>query len=638
MVKQLRRFLLGCIFFPLCLFMNCSSGYSQSLSGAELKNWKEDLRYLKDNMQRVHFNPYHKTGKEAFQYYTDSVIKRLDKMNSDEALVALTKMVALIGDGHTLINFFSPGQKFHCFPLRTYVFEDGIYVIDAAEQYKDLVGKKLIKVGNRGIENYCREISGLPQRDNEYQVKQLLPFYLSIAEIMHGMGAIARADRADYVFENSDGTTTTRTIQSTDLRSFYLDQFNHSSTANGPLYRRDIRKLYWYEYLAKQKTLYIAYNVVNDDPNDSLNLFCKRIEALVEEKQVDKVIVDLRNNGGGDNGTCQPLVDLLSKNLKINRRGHLFTLIGRVTFSAASYFTSKLELNTQTLFIGEPTGASPNHFGDNRPLILPGSGIEVRLSSVLWGNTFLGDKRLYTQPDIKVGLKSFEFFNLKDPVLNKVFEINPADFSYTNQAKGPGSELIGEYLFSPLNTATFFVEEGKLKFTVADVDHLGRDVSFISGELFKSGKNHFETSVRGLSLDYQSAHRSMVVIFYGVKHTMQRKPFDYTGPGKYFNQGKVDQAMNIILATYKTRPYYKGFHERYLYGWSYSYIQRKNYDAAIALFRFMSELYPYSIQALTGLAEAQTQKGNLPEALSTYQKIILLDPDNVQAKKVLNRK
>ena len=61
---------------------------------------------------------------------------------------------------------------------------------------------------------------------------------------------------------------------------------------------------------------------------------------------------------------------------RVNQPGKLFTIIGRQTFSAAMNCVNRMKLNTDTLFVGEPTGSSPNMYGDNAPVVLPQQQID----------------------------------------------------------------------------------------------------------------------------------------------------------------------------------------------------------------------------------------------------------------------
>jgi hypothetical protein len=63
-------------------------------------------------------------------------------------------------------------------------------------------------------------------------------------------------------------------------------------------------------------------------------------------------------------------------------------------------FATRLERETDALFVGEPTGGSPNHFGD--PKIAPGpvSKIPYLISTLRWQDSTPFDARPWILPDL----------------------------------------------------------------------------------------------------------------------------------------------------------------------------------------------------------------------------------------------
>jgi hypothetical protein len=92
-----------------------------------------------------------------------------------------------------------------------------------------------------------------------------------------------------------------------------------------------------------------------------------------------------------------------------------------VTFSAAMQLVVDLERRTSALFVGEPTGASPNHFGDAEPLTLTQTQVRARVATIAW-TTAGEDERLAREPDVAVALDSEAFFAGRDPVLEAALE------------------------------------------------------------------------------------------------------------------------------------------------------------------------------------------------------------------------
>ncbi len=74
-------------------------------------------------------------------------------------------------------------------------------------------------------------------------------------------------------------------------------------------------------------------------------------------------------------------------------------LIGRRTFSAAQNGVNELERHTEAVFVGEPTGATPNHYGDAIRFETPNAGIPFFVSTLYWQN-HPRDDRPWTAPEV----------------------------------------------------------------------------------------------------------------------------------------------------------------------------------------------------------------------------------------------
>ncbi|HKR01100.1 MAG TPA: S41 family peptidase, partial [Pyrinomonadaceae bacterium] len=175
----------------------------------------------------------------------------------------------------------------------------------------------------------------------------------------------------------------------------------------------------WFEYLPDSKTVYVQFNGVADKENETVADFSKRLFSFVEKNQVDRLVLDLRWNGGGNNYLNKPLIVGLIKS-KVDERGKLFTLISRHTFSAAQNLVNELEKYTNTIFVGEPTGENVNFYGDATRIELPNSGLVVRASSLWWQNLDPRDRRLWTGPQIAAELTSKDYLTNSDPAMKAV--------------------------------------------------------------------------------------------------------------------------------------------------------------------------------------------------------------------------
>ena len=146
--------------------------------------------------------------------------------------------------------------------------------------------------------------------------------------------------------------------------------------------------------------------------------FAKEIENLIGENQVDKFVLDVRDNGGGNEGVIRPLEFLLSSQL--NEYGKLFIIIGRHTFSSALANAIDFKEYSKSILVGEPTGGKPNAYGEVRNFTLPNNYITVYYSTRFWQRMHEDPETLL--PDYQVEISSEDFIDGFDPVLDYVLK------------------------------------------------------------------------------------------------------------------------------------------------------------------------------------------------------------------------
>ena len=129
------------------------------------------------------------------------------------------------------------------------------------------------------------------------------------------------------------------------------------------------------------------------------------------------MVLDLRLNGGGDNTLILPIVHGIIKRDAINRKGHFFVIIGRQTQSAAQNLVNMLERHTEAIFVGEPTGERPNHWGEPEGFELPNSRLQVNVSTLWWQDLDPRDKRDATYPQVPALLSSSDYASNRDPAM-----------------------------------------------------------------------------------------------------------------------------------------------------------------------------------------------------------------------------
>jgi len=58
--------------------------------------------------------------------------------------------------------------------------------------------------------------------------------------------------------------------------------------------------IYWFEYLPQDKVVYWRLNQIRNDEKEPLPQFCERLFKFINEHDVDKLVIDLSSDQGGD--------------------------------------------------------------------------------------------------------------------------------------------------------------------------------------------------------------------------------------------------------------------------------------------------------------------------------------------------
>ena len=409
---------------------------------ASVRQWREDLAYLARELPRRHKNLFHTMRREQFDSALAVLDRKLPTLARHQIIVELARIVALVGDGHTNVSpTRDPKIGFHTYPVKLYFFKDGLFVRSTSRDQADLVGAKVLRIGRLSTAQAYEAVRALIGRDNEMNARFFAPFLLVMPEILHAIGAIDDPENAPLLLDQ-DGTRTVAVLRPSGLAGMMPSDTDVSwapeagwvdmrgvDGARTPLWLKgDPRDHLRFEYLPESRTAYVQFNKVGDEPDETIAAFARRLRAFVDSGTVNRVVLDLRLNRGGDGTLNQPLLLSLIRSPKLEGPGRLFVLIGRSTFSAAQFLVHDLEELTDAVFVGEPTAGKPNSYGDSRKITLPNSGITVRASIFYWQRTHPLDTRQWKGPDIAAELSSRDYRANLDPAMREVlaYKVEPS--------------------------------------------------------------------------------------------------------------------------------------------------------------------------------------------------------------------
>jgi hypothetical protein len=376
-----------------------------------------DLWFLDRELRRIHYDPYAVTPRAVLDAEYEAILAAIPNLSDEEFYVRARRYVALIGDGHTALRVNQwKGPDPRQLAVTFTKFTDGVFVTGATPEFKHLVGRRLVSFNSRRLDDLWPELRSLASIDNEYDVVAQGPVYLTYASITKGMG-LAKGDDVALTLQAGDGGITEVRVPFEQAPAI---EMAWQSLSEKPLYLQNPQKTYWYTYLEGERTVYLQYNAVRSDGDEPIGAFMERVLKETSGKPIDKFVLDVRFNGGGNSFLNSNIQRPVMRNQDINVKGRLFIITGRQTFSAAQNFTTDFARESEAIFVGEPTGSRPNFVGESVPVVLPFTQMRMTVSDLYWQRSWPMDHRMWIPPDIPTEMSSAMFLAGRDPAMEAV--------------------------------------------------------------------------------------------------------------------------------------------------------------------------------------------------------------------------
>jgi hypothetical protein len=391
-------------------------GFSRLSAASGEKKWHKDLKALRKQLRSLHANLFFKITPDEFNQAVDDLDASLSSLQDHEIIVGMTRIVALAGDAHTRLDWEQTATSFRTYPLRLYGFSDGLYVTATTADYRSALGAKLVQIGDTDIDRVYASVGSLIAHDNQWWLRQRAPGYVVVPEILNALKILPDMEKGHFVFEDNQGNRFALdfvpVVQDSNIAWL---QWPDPAQIPAPLYQKNPNLFYWFEYLADSRTLYLKYNVAASMSTLPVEVFAGQISSFAGTHPVDRFVIDMRDNGGGDSSILFRLLSGLQGRADLNQRGHLFVIIGRKTFSSAVINAVDLKKQTPAIFVGEPSGGKPNSYGEVGTLFLPKSGLGLKYSTKFF--KLLEDDPPSFTPDITAQISSTDYSAGQDPIL-----------------------------------------------------------------------------------------------------------------------------------------------------------------------------------------------------------------------------
>jgi len=390
------------------------------------QQWQEDLRFLQQTVHSDFPFLFKKVEKEKWDAEVEKLYAEIPDLEDHEVKVGLTRMVSLFKYGHTQIPFGTVSEG-KVLPINLYNFKDGIYVEGTQKAHSTILGAKLLKVESFTVEEALKMIRPVVPVENESYFKAYGLRFLSAPTVLHAQGVIPEISEEITMTFEKDGKEMEYTLSAIPIDNLswgygftipnekWVGVREQGST---PLYLKQLNDNYFhFEYLPESKTLYARQSSVFDDEKEKIKDFYNRLFEFIDHNEINKLIYDVRLNGGGNNYNNKQFIQGIMARPKVNTHGKFIYITGRRTFSACQNLTNEIENYTNAIMMGEPTAENKNFYGDTKKVTLPNSQINAYLSFAWWQDKAPWEGADATTPQFLKEMTFDEYRTNQDPVI-----------------------------------------------------------------------------------------------------------------------------------------------------------------------------------------------------------------------------
>src|SRR5262249_17527560 len=153
----------------------------------------------------------------------------------------------------------------------------------------------------RTVDDVYRAVAALISYENDGWARQTSPGYLILPDLLQALGIAPDNSAVRFELQDLRGERFALDIASLNPGQSSSGIFAPDpKTGFTPLARQRTSDNYWFTYIESSRTLYFAYNVCADQAGLPFAQFNAQLWAMFDANPVEHLIIDLRNNSGGN--------------------------------------------------------------------------------------------------------------------------------------------------------------------------------------------------------------------------------------------------------------------------------------------------------------------------------------------------
>ncbi|HEY7768415.1 hypothetical protein [Longimicrobium sp.] len=363
--------------------------------------WEQDIDALSTRFIELDrsFSP---DERSRFLAHLADTRSRLAELNDNEVIVRLGSAIALAGNAHTRLYLLRNATELRRLPIRLWWFSDGLYVVRTAPAHRALLGCRVDTIGGTGARQARVRVAPL-FAGNASWTEYKSVYSLTSPQVLNGFGIIPTADSVNLGIsgcgDGSRGRVVLKPLPLTRSERAVEAWWDLSPRHPGadstwvqalagadslPLYLRNPRSNYWFQYLPESGVMYFQYNRSQNAADETTAQFGDRLLAAVEQHRPKAFVMDVRFNTGGNLTLAADLMKRLVERTAGMRR---FVITGRATFSAGITQVATWRQAGDVTIVGEPVGDDLEMWAEGGNVRLPNSGFNAHFANGLHSYT-----------------------------------------------------------------------------------------------------------------------------------------------------------------------------------------------------------------------------------------------------------
>ncbi|MDR1682789.1 MAG: hypothetical protein LBS25_05310 [Candidatus Symbiothrix sp.] len=243
-----------------------------------------------------------------------------------ELQIYLQKIATLLNDGHTTI--FPNYNMNAIYPFQIFFDKDDVYLRAVNKEFESTLGKKIVKINHSPVLTVINSFKSVISSDNDVYFRDKVKNQMQIFSTWEGNPYLA----ADSTLALTFADNSTALIKPVNRTQLNIVSVNAQGVTNSP--RENTKTPFLYKLLPERNICYLQFNSCSDQSTlrqqflssgqtiteqqeqilsqiPRFDTFLNEMFDAIAKNNIKTLVVDVRNNSGGNSRLCELLISWL---------------------------------------------------------------------------------------------------------------------------------------------------------------------------------------------------------------------------------------------------------------------------------------------------------------------------------------